>query len=90
MAADALTEHIKQAALDLGFSIVGISTFLSGHSTQDSAPNRELFPDQLGARLREWLRRGYQATMAWMARIPTVGRIPAMCCRAAVRSSPSA
>ncbi|GMV48709.1 MAG: tRNA epoxyqueuosine(34) reductase QueG [Nitrospira sp. NTP2] len=70
MAADALTEHIKQAALDLGFSIVGISTFLSGHSTQDSAPNRELFPDQLGARLREWLRRGYQATMAWMARDP--------------------
>lgn len=47
-----LTEQIKSKALELGFSKVGI------------AGAEPLHED--GERLREWLRRGYHASMKWM------------------------
>jgi len=51
---DTLTERVKSKALALGFSGVGIA---SAGVLEDE-----------GARLREWLDRGYQASMGWMAR----------------------
>ncbi|HVG01712.1 MAG TPA: tRNA epoxyqueuosine(34) reductase QueG [Nitrospira sp.] len=63
-----LTSGIKQAALDLGFDAVGISSVpakLSSHDTDRLSPAGEFLN-----RLNEWLRRGYQATMAWMGRAP--------------------
>ncbi|WHZ13426.1 MAG: Epoxyqueuosine reductase QueG [Nitrospira sp.] len=65
----ALTTAVKQAARDLGFDAVGISTL-------PAKPDREPDHDQpsptgnLIGRLREWLGRGFHATMAWMARDP--------------------
>ncbi len=47
------SETIKKLALDEGFDAVGI------------APAERL--DRESARFREWLSRGYQATMSWMA-----------------------
>lgn len=55
-------EAIKQEAHRLGFDAVGISRV-----TSDSATSR---PDSLYARLREWLGRGYEGAMGWMARQP--------------------
>lgn len=52
--ADSAEERIKSKARELGFSLVGIA---------DAGP----LPDE-SSRLREWLRRGYQGTMAWMER----------------------
>ena len=49
-----LTGHIKQKALDLGFSKVGIAR---AEQLQEEGP-----------RLNEWLRRGFHATMHWMNR----------------------
>jgi len=50
-----ITSTIKEKALELGFSVVGIA-----------APADELHIE--GARLREWLHRGYHASMDWMNR----------------------
>ena len=52
-----LVETIKHEARALGFSAVGIA------AVSPDAPD-----DCLLGRLREWLRRGYHGTMAWMAR----------------------
>ena len=52
----ALTLSIKQKARDLGFSMVGIA-------------RADVLTDK-GARLKEWLSRGYQGTMAWMQKDP--------------------
>jgi epoxyqueuosine reductase len=48
------SQRIKQKATEFGFCSVGI------------AKAADLEPE--GARLREWLRRGYQGTMIWMER----------------------
>jgi epoxyqueuosine reductase len=50
---------IKQEARSLGFDAVGIASITPG-------------PSAVGLldRLQEWLQRGYQGTMAWMARDP--------------------
>ena len=63
-----LTPVIKQAALDLGFDVVGVSTVPArpaSVSTEGASAHREFLN-----RLNEWLRRGYHATMAWMGRVP--------------------
>jgi len=54
MEAVSLTKNIKTKALELGFSIVGI------------VPASELKGE--GERLRDWLHRGYHASMEWMNR----------------------
>jgi epoxyqueuosine reductase len=51
---DRAEDRVKAKARDLGFSLVGIAA-------------AEPLKDE-EARLREWLRRGYQASMAWMER----------------------
>jgi epoxyqueuosine reductase len=51
-----LTEYIKEQARHLGFSRIGIA--------RADALTKE------GARLNEWLSRGYQGTMAWMQKEP--------------------
>ncbi len=51
---DRAEDRIKAKARELGFSLVGIASV---------EPLREE-----GLRLREWLRRGYHGTMAWMER----------------------
>ncbi|MFO0706557.1 MAG: tRNA epoxyqueuosine(34) reductase QueG [Nitrospira sp.] len=56
----ALTGAIKHAARDLGFDAVGIARLDS--ATSPHTP--------LASRLRQWLDRGYHATMAWMERDP--------------------
>ncbi len=50
---DELTRRVKSKCLELGFTSVGV------------AAAAEL--EEEGAHLREWLGRGYQATMGWMA-----------------------
>jgi epoxyqueuosine reductase len=50
---ESLTKLIKSKAIELGFSKIGI------------AKSEELIKE--GAQLREWLIRGYQASMEWMA-----------------------
>nr|MBI3611825.1 tRNA epoxyqueuosine(34) reductase QueG [Nitrospirota bacterium] len=57
-----LAEAIKQEALRLGFDAVGISRV-----TSDPAAS---LPGSLYARLREWLDRGYEGAMGWMASRP--------------------
>lgn len=49
-----MTRHIREKALDLGFTKIGIAR-------AQSLP-------QEGAHLDEWFNRGYQATMSWMER----------------------
>lgn len=56
----ALTGAIKQHALALGFTVVGIARVDAPSSPQPT----------LTARLSQWLQRGYHATMAWMERTP--------------------
>jgi epoxyqueuosine reductase len=51
---DRAEDRVKAKARDLGFSLVGIAAV-------------EPLKDE-EARLQEWLRRGYQASMAWMER----------------------
>ena len=73
-----LTESIKREARALGFDAVGIARV--GESNLSSAvseqPDSEPRPvttrvtQLLYDRLTEWLRRGYQGSMAWMARTP--------------------
>ncbi|MBM4134764.1 MAG: tRNA epoxyqueuosine(34) reductase QueG [Nitrospira sp.] len=57
-----LAEAIKQEALRLGFDAVGIS-----RATSNPAAS---LPGSLYARLREWLDRGYEGAMGWMAQRP--------------------
>ena len=68
MISTSLTAAIKQAALDAGFDVVGISTVPARPASLDN--ERSSSADTLINRLNEWLRRGYQATMAWMGRDP--------------------
>lgn len=64
-----LSTAITQTAHELGFDVVGISVLPSkpAHSPDHecSSPTGNLI-----GRLNEWLRRGFHATMAWMARDP--------------------
>lgn len=72
-----LANAIKREALSLGFDAVGISLVTA--SSQPSAERPPSLPPypvttlshHLFGRLTEWLRRGYQGTMAWMTRDPT-------------------
>jgi epoxyqueuosine reductase len=57
-----LADAIKQEAIRLGFDVVGI-----GRVAPDPAAS---LPGLLYARLREWLGRGYEGAMGWMARRP--------------------
>jgi epoxyqueuosine reductase len=63
------TASIKQAARDLGFDAVGISSL---PAEPLHLPNNDgsSSTGDLPGRLKEWLRRGFHATMAWMARDP--------------------
>ncbi len=63
------TAIIKQAARDLGFDVVGISTLPPRPDHSPGLDHLSPTGDLIG-RLREWLRRGFHATMAWMARDP--------------------
>lgn len=73
-----LTESIKRESRALGFDAVGVARvgeqdLLPGPSHQPSLPHQPSllpFPSLLLSRLTEWLRRGYQGTMAWMGRTP--------------------
>ncbi len=81
-----LTTAIKQAAHDLGFDVVGISTL---PSKPDPTPQDDLRSptDDLIGRLREWLRREFHATMSWMTRAPERRADPALVlpgCRAII------
>lgn len=64
-----LTTAIKQAARELGFDVVGVSALAPG-STRSLDHNPSSPTGDLLGRLNEWLRRGFHATMAWMARDP--------------------
>ena len=66
-----LAEAIKREARALGFSAVGICRITD--RTPPSTDNNDMdsLPRRLYHRLQEWLRRGYQGTMAWMAREPS-------------------
>lgn len=64
-----LTREIKQAALDLGFNVVGISALPMSPSRAPEQDRSDFTTDLIG-RLNEWLRRGFHATMAWMGRNP--------------------
>ena len=63
-----LSETIKGAARSLGFDAVGISR-LPIQSDQQATHTNNL-PDLFLARLRDWLSRNFQGTMAWMERDP--------------------
>ncbi len=64
-----LTALIKQAARDLSFDVVGISTLPADTGPIPDHRDRPS-PDRLLNRLNEWLGRGFHATMAWMTRDP--------------------
>lgn len=59
-----LTERVKRKALDLGFQAVGVSRVTSDR------------PE--AAHLTEWLTRGYQGEMGWMARTAKKRQHPAL------------
>lgn len=64
-----LAEAIKHEARALGFDAVGIARL--SRAQHSSSPSPSAAGDSwLLERLEEWLRRGYHATMAWMARVP--------------------
>ncbi|HET6846815.1 MAG TPA: tRNA epoxyqueuosine(34) reductase QueG [Anaerolineales bacterium] len=65
-----LATAIKQSARELGFDVVGISALPSGSARSPLHDPSSPTSDLIG-RLTEWLRRGFHATMAWMARDPT-------------------
>lgn len=64
-----LSETIKAEARSLGFDAVGISCLPTQSNQQ--APHTNTLPALFLARLRDWLSRNYQGTMAWMARDPS-------------------
>lgn len=73
-----LTESIKREARVLGFDAVGIARVTEGNQLSAVSgqpdPGPKPVPTQVSPllydRLTEWLRRGYQGTMAWMGRTP--------------------
>lgn len=65
----AFTAVIKQSALDLGFDVVGISALPAQPQSEPDQDDLSPTGDLIG-RLRQWLRREFHATMAWMARDP--------------------
>src|SRR5688572_6355990 len=65
-----LTQEIKQKALAIGFDAVGISSVPQVQPHDESAAASDPFLPRLLARLRQWLRREFHATMDWMARDP--------------------
>ncbi|MBH0192737.1 MAG: tRNA epoxyqueuosine(34) reductase QueG [Nitrospira sp.] len=67
-----LTESIKQEARALGFDAVGIARVAESDRllAQDHPSSGSPLSALLLSRLTEWLRRGYQGTMAWMERRP--------------------
>lgn len=73
-----LTESIKREARALGFDAVGVArvtetnqlTAVNGQQDPGPKPVPTRISQLLYDRLTEWLRRGYQGTMAWMARMP--------------------
>lgn len=73
-----LTESIKREARSVGFDTVGIArvtesnqlTAVSGQQDPGPKPVPTQVSQLLYDRLTEWLRRGYQGTMAWMERTP--------------------
>ncbi len=72
-----LTALIKEAARNLGFDVVGISTL--PFNTVPTPDERERStPNRLLDRLNEWLGRGFHATMAWMTRDPERRAEPAL------------
>lgn len=62
-------EVIKQEAQRLGFQAVGIARVESRPRDSENQQAKSLVHSLLG-RLQEWLRRGYQGDMQWMARDP--------------------
>lgn len=64
-----LTTVIKQSARDLGFDVVGVSVLPARPDQEPDHDHLSPTGDLIG-RLREWLRREFHATMAWMARDP--------------------
>lgn len=71
------TALIKQAARDLGFDVVGISRL--PHQPEPAPTHHpECSPTRLKDRLQEWLRRGFNASMAWMTRDPERRADPAV------------
>jgi epoxyqueuosine reductase len=73
-----ITAAIKQEARTLGFDAVGITHVSSEHTgsvTRDQenrtrSHSETAVPQRLFDRLTEWLRQGYQGTMAWIERDP--------------------
>jgi epoxyqueuosine reductase len=72
-----LTALVKQAALDLGFDVVGISR-LPHHSEPMPDQRAGTSSSRLLDRLHEWLRRGFHASMGWMTRDPERRADPAL------------
>jgi len=72
-----LSTAIKQAARELGFDVVGISVLPSKPAHLPDHECSSSTGDLIG-RLNEWLRRGFHATMAWMARDPERRADPAL------------
>ncbi len=70
---------IKKAAHALGFDAVGISAIRPPYPAPESAEsgNQAQSRDRYG-RLTEWLRRGYQAGMAWLTRDPAKRADPSL------------
>lgn len=73
-----LAQSIKQEAFALGFDAVGIARVdAQERSRTDAGSQADVRPASVASspnlllnRLSEWLRRGYQGTMAWMGRDP--------------------
>ena len=69
-----LTSQVKQAALDVGFDVVGISKIESGNTGEDThsppSPPHHGSPPSLFQRLNHWLDAGFHGAMAWMAQSP--------------------
>ena len=74
-----LAEIIKNEAKALGFDVVGISRVdddgsefdVQGSRLTSNVEPRTSLTGLLRARLSEWLQRGYQGAMGWMAREPS-------------------
>lgn len=72
-----LTALIKEAARDLGFDVVGVST-LPPNTVPTPDQRERSTPNRLLDGLNEWLERGFYATMTWMTRDPERRAEPAL------------